>query len=116
MDKTIPKCKGKVYLIIGPQTFSAGQVLATTIADNNLAVVIGKPLGNKPTSQGAASAFKLPNTKKIISLSYLYIERPDKAKNQENSLFPDIEIYNSYQDFLNGDNQVMEYIVKQIHN
>ncbi|MBF4471175.1 S41 family peptidase [Flavobacterium sp. HJJ] len=116
LDKTIPKFKGKVYLIIGPQTFSAGQVLATTIADNHLAVIVGKPLGNKPTTQTAGSAFKLPNTKKIISLSYVYAERPDKAKNQENSLFPDIEIHNTYQDFLNGNNQIMEYIVKQIHN
>jgi hypothetical protein len=78
-------------LIISPQTFSAGQVLATTLADNNL-TVIGKPLGNKPTGQTGGSAFKLPNTKKIISLSYLYMERPDKSKNDERSLFPDVEI------------------------
>ena len=116
LDKTIPKFKGKVYLIISPNTFSAGQVLATTIADNHLAVVVGKPLGNKPSAQTGGSAFKLPNTKKIVSLSYVYTERPDKTKNQENSLFPDVEIHNSYQDFLNGDNQVMEYIIKKIHN
>jgi len=116
LDKTIPKFKGKVYLIISPQTFSAGQVLATTMADNHLAVVIGKPLGNKPSTQTASSAFKLPNTKKIISLSYVYMERPDKTKNEENSLFPDVEIYKTYQEFLNGDNPIMEYIVKQIQN
>ncbi|MEL1241179.1 S41 family peptidase [Flavobacterium flavipallidum] len=113
LDKTIPKFKGKVYVIIGPQTFSAGQVLATTIADNKLATIIGKPTGNKPTTQTAASAFKLPNTKKIISLSYLYMERPDKTKNQENALYPDVEIYNTFQDLLNGNNQVMEYILNQ---
>jgi hypothetical protein len=28
LDKTIPKFEGKIYLIISPQTFSAGQVLA----------------------------------------------------------------------------------------
>jgi hypothetical protein len=74
-------------LIISPQTFSAGQVLATTLADNNLVTVIGKPLGNKPTGQTGGSAFKLPNTKKIISLSYLYMERPDKSKNDEDHYF-----------------------------
>jgi hypothetical protein len=113
LDKTIPKFKGKVYLIIGPQTFSAGQVLATTIADNHLAVVIGKPLGNKPTTQTGGSSFKLPNTKKFISISYFYMERPDKTKNEEKSLFPDIEIHNTFQDFLNGDNRIMEYIIKE---
>lgn len=114
LDKTIPKFKGKVYLIIGPQTFSAGQVLATTISDNHLATVIGKPLGNKPTTQTGGSAFKLPNTKKIISISYVYMERPDKTKNQEKSLVPDIEIHNTFQDLLNGNNRVMEYILNEI--
>ena len=113
LNKTIPKFKGKVYLIIGPQTFSAGQVLATTIADNHLATVVGKPLGNKPTTQTAGSAFKLPNTKKIISMSFAYMERPDKTKNEENSLFPDVEIYNTYQELLNGNNRVMEYILTE---
>ncbi|MBA0883010.1 S41 family peptidase [Flavobacterium undicola] len=114
LDKTIPKFKGKVYLIIGNQTFSAAQVLATTIADNHLATVIGKPLGNKPTTQTGSSAFKLPNTKKFISISYVYIERPDKTKNQEKSLVPDIEIHNTFQDLLNGNNRVMEYILNEI--
>lgn len=113
LDKTIPKFKGKVYVIIGPQTFSAGQILATTIADNKLATIIGKPAGNKPTTQTGASAFKLPNTKKIISISYFYKERPDKTKNQEKALYPDIEIHNTFQDLLNGNNQVMEYILKK---
>src|SRR5690606_18357901 len=55
LDNTIPKFKGKIYVIISPQTFSAGQVLATTIADNKLAIIIGKSTGNKPTSQTGAS-------------------------------------------------------------
>ena len=113
LDKTIPKFKGKVYVIIGTQTFSAGQILATTIADNHLATIIGKPTGNKPTTQTGGSAFKLPNTKKIIALSYFFMERPDTTKNEEKALFPDVEIHNSFQDLLNDDNKVMEYILSQ---
>lgn len=111
LDKTIPKFKGKVYVIISPQTFSAGQVLATTIADNKLATIIGKPTGNKPTSQTGASMFKLPNTKKIIAISYTYMERPDRTKNNEKALYPDIEINNTFKDFLNGNDNIMEYIL-----
>ena len=36
------------------------------------------------------------------------------SKNEENSLFPDVEKYNTYQEFLNGDNQVIEYILNEI--
>lgn len=111
LDKTIPKFKGKIYVIISPQTFSAGQVLATTISDNQLATIIGQSTGNKPTGQTGASMFKLPNTKKIIAISYTYMERPDKTKNNEKALHPDIEIHKTFKDFLNGDDPIIEYIL-----
>lgn len=114
LDATIPKFKGKVYTIISPITFSAGQVLATTLSDNNLSKIIGKPTGNKPTTQTGASGFKLPNTKKIIFISYLFMERPNKGKNNENALYPDIEIYKTFDEFINGKDKVMEYILDEI--
>ncbi len=112
LNNSIPKFDGKVYVIIGPNTFSAGQVLATTIADNKLAKLIGTPTGNKPSTQTGASSFKLPLTKKLVSLSYVYLERPDKSKNSENALLPDIEIYKTFQEFMNGEDKIMEYIIE----
>ena len=114
VDNSMPKFKGKVYLIISPETFSAGQVLATTLADNGIATVIGRPLGNKPSTQTGGSAFKLPNTKKIISMSYFYMERPNQTKNNEDSLYPEIEIHNSFDDFMKGENKAIEYILNDI--
>lgn len=114
LDNSIPKFKGKVYVLIGTNTFSAGQVLATTIADNNLATLVGKPTGNKPTGQTGSSGFKLPNTKKIIMISYTFMERPDKKKNNENALYPDIEIYHTYEQIMNGDDKQFEYIINEI--
>ena len=110
VDKSIPKFKGKVYLIISPETFSAGQVLATTLSDNGIATVIGRPLGNKPSTATGGSAFKLPNTKKIISMSYFYMERPNPMLNSEDSLYPEIEIHNSFENFMKGENKIIEYI------
>lgn len=115
LDKTIPKFRGKVYVITSPVTFSAGQVLATTLSDNGLATIVGEPTGNKPTTQTGASMFKLPHTKKIVLISYIYMERPDQTKNKENALYPDIETQNTYNDFLNGDDKVMEYILSTIN-
>jgi hypothetical protein len=40
------------------------------------------------------------------------MERPDKSKNDERSLF--VEIHNTFQDLLNGNNQVIEYILNEI--
>jgi hypothetical protein len=42
------------------------------------------------------------------------MERPDKSKNDEKSLFPDVEIHNTFQDLLNGNNMVIEYILNEI--
>ena len=112
LDNSIPKFKGNVYVIVGPDTFSAGQVLATTISDNKLGKIVGTPLGNMPTCQTGASMLKLPKTKTILSLSYFYSERPDKSKNHEISLFPDIEIYQTYDDLVKGIDSVIEEVLK----
>lgn len=114
LDASIPKFKGKVYLLVGNQTFSAAQWLATTIADNRLAILVGRPIGNKPTAQSGHSQFKLPHTKKIVNLSYMYTERPNKSKNEERTLFPDIELNASFQDVMDGKDVVFEYIMNEI--
>ena len=51
--------------------------------------------------------------KKIIAISYTYMERPDKTKNHEKALYPDIEIHKTFKDFLNGNDRIMEYIINE---
>lgn len=116
LDATISKFKGKVYVLVGANTFSAAQVLATTLADNKLATLVGTPVGNKPTTQTGFSTFKLPNTKKILAMSYTYFERPDKSKNNEVTLYPHVEIHPTFTEFLEGKNQPFDYIVNEIRN
>ena len=90
---------------------SAAQVLATTLKDNGLAVIVGTPVGNKPSCQTGASLFKLPNTKLIISLSYLYMERPDTSRNNENTLYPDVLIEKTLPAMRNGHDEPFEWII-----
>jgi C-terminal processing protease CtpA/Prc len=115
LDHTLPKFKGNVYVLIGVNTFSAAATLATTIADNNLATIVGKPTGQKPTTQSGASLFKLPHTKSIVTISCAYVERPNKLKNHEIALFPDIEIYPTLVDYLSGVDVQFEYIINEIN-
>lgn len=115
LDASIPKFKGKVYVLIGNMTFSAAQMLATTIADNKLSTMIGHPTGNKPTGQTGFSLLKLPHTKNTVTLSYMFMERPDHSKNEERSLFPDIEISSGFQEFINGTDVGFEYIMREIN-
>ena len=114
IDTSLPKFKGNVYVLVGAETFSAAQWLATTFADNKLAKIVGTPVGNRPTCQTGASVLKLPNTKSILGLSYTFAERPDKSKNQEIALFPDIEVYQTYNDLINGIDSEFEAVLKEI--
>jgi len=111
LDSTIPKFKGNVFVLIGAKTFSAAQIFATTLKDNNLATIVGTPSGNKPTTQTSVSLLKLPKTKTIVYLSFMYFERPNKLKNNEIALFPDVEIWNRIKDYYNGNDKQFEYII-----
>ncbi len=113
LDASIPKFKGKVYVLIGSKTMSAAQVLATTFQDNNLGIIVGTPAGNKPTTQTGASAFKLPNTKIIAFISYLYMTRPSTSRNSEDTLYPDLTIRRKLKDIRAGIDQQWQWILEQ---
>jgi hypothetical protein len=83
LDKTIPKFKGKFFLI-GPQTFSAGQVLATQLL-TNLATVIVETTINKQLRQ-EVQHLNYRILRKLFRL-YVYMERPNRSKNDENHYF-----------------------------
>ena len=117
LDDSIPKFKGKIYVLIGTNTFSAGQVLATTMYDNKIGTFVGTPTGNQPTCQTGVSIGNLPKTKKQIVLSLGYFERPDKTKNDEIALFPHVEIHPSFEKtYLGHIDESIDYIMKEIEN
>lgn len=112
LDRTLPKFNGNVYILIGNYTFSAAQVLATTLKDNKLATLVGAPTGNQPTTQTGASTFKLPQTKTTASISYFYMERPDTSLNHEKALYPDIEISPTVEGYFRNVDEVFEGVLE----
>jgi hypothetical protein len=53
---------GKMYLLIGPRTFSSSHMMAAAIKGNSLGTVIGEPTGNNNHFMGEIIPFQLPNT------------------------------------------------------
>jgi hypothetical protein len=109
-----PRFHGKVYFITGMNTASAAAMTATLLKDNDLATIVGIPAGNKPTAQTGASGFKLPNSKVVGSMSYFYVERPNRAKNEETALQPDAEVWQNLDDWYRGIDSQMAWIIKDI--
>lgn len=104
---------GDVYFITSEWTFSSAVMLATIVKDNNLFKIVGEPISERPSHFGEVLFLKLPNTNIVCSLSSKLFHRPNKLKDNEETLYPDVTIYKTYDDIKNGRDAVYEWIVKQ---
>jgi len=103
---------GKVYLLIGPAVASAGSLFAAMLAGNENTTVIGEEsAGGYYGHNGHTSMeYKLPESKlvtqfSIVNLTQDVAERPNQI--DARGIIPDIEVEQSYQDFLsNKDTQL----------
>ena len=100
--------KGEIILLIGPKTFSSASMFATVLSDNKQAILIGEPIGQKPTSFGDILRFKLPRTHTDVCVSHKLFQRPDSTEDDEKSLCPDIVVYPAIEDYLDGEDPVFE--------
>ncbi len=111
-----PKYKftGNIYILTSPKTFSSAAMLAIKLRDNNIAVTVGMPTGQKPTQFGEALWFTLPltHTRGIVSCKKFY--RPDRSKDKELSLYPDIELWYNIKDIIYGTDTVFDKLFDEI--
>lgn len=94
--------KGKVYILTSNITFSSANWFGVIFKDNKLGTILGEPTGNAPSSYGDILSFQTPNAKLVFSVSHKKWIRPDKEKNDDNTLFPDIEVYTTAKDIIEG--------------
>jgi hypothetical protein len=83
--------RAKVYVLISPNSASAATAFPVLIKDNNLGTLVGRSPANRTAKQTSFTRFKLPNTSIVISLSTLYLIRPNKANTNE-ILQPDYHV------------------------
>jgi hypothetical protein len=67
---------GKVYLLVGPGTFSTAAIFAAAAQDAHLATIVGTESGGLPTLYGELFTFTLPNSHLEVSVSTKYFVRP----------------------------------------
>lgn len=94
--------KGKVYVLTSNITFSSANWFGVIFKDNKVGTILGEPTGNAPSSYGDILSFQTPNAKLVFSVSHKKWIRPDKEKNNDNTLFPDIEVYTTAKDIIEG--------------
>lgn len=102
--------QGKLYVIIGRQTFSAAMLLAVDLEQRTDAVFVGEPTGARPHVTGDVVPTRLPNsgiTVLVSDLDYNYTDGPDDREWLE----PEISAPLSSADFFAGIDPAMEAIL-----
>lgn len=102
---------GTVYLLTSNHTFSSANWFAVVLQDNRLAVVVGEPTGNAPSSFGDVLQFELPHSHFYFQISHKRFYRPDLTKDELRTIFPDITVMTGQEDIrLDRDAQMQAVI------
>lgn len=104
--------KGKLWVIIGPKTFSAAMDLVDDLELNTNAIFIGQPTGETPNQWGDPRDIKLPNSGIVIQASTLWWQFQD-PRDDRSCKMPDIMVGMSFNDYQNGIDPVMQVIDKR---
>jgi len=107
---------GKLYLLIGPDTFSAAITFASILQDYHLATLIGEETTDSASYCAFISpSFPLPRTKLSYILSTKCVVRPSGVLDNL-PVIPDIIVKTTIEDQIAGRDPVMEYTLNLIRN
>lgn len=102
--------EGKLYVLIGRKTYSAGMNAAIKLKEKTHATLIGESTGGRPSHYGSTKHFKLPNSGLNVNYSTLYIKHLDEHLE---SLEPDVKVGVSAEQELNGVDSALDWIFEQ---
>ena len=101
--------KGHLFVLVGPNTFSAAMSNSAHFRYQTNAILVGQQIGEKPNSYQEAREMKLPNSHWTVRYSvkfYKFVE------NGENVIHPDQEVVPSWDDYKSGRDPVLEWVLK----
>lgn len=101
--------KGKLFVLIGRQTFSSAVFNAMKMKKTN-AIFIGEPTGGKPNHFGEIKSFVLPNSK----IKIMYSTKFHRLTNETGleSVKPDIQVELTFNDWNNGRDPVLQKAIE----
>ncbi len=79
---------GETYLLIGPITYSAAIVFATTLQDSGFATLIGVPTGGYANQSAQGNLFNLPNSQLRAYITTRLLVRPS-GDSRQGHVIPD---------------------------
>lgn len=112
--------KGKVYVLIGGNTFSAASAFALSAKNDKNITLVGEETGGGyyfHTAQYSA-LYELPNSKIMVRMPFVKIDKYvlDNSVPKGSGILPDIEIPLTIKDLIDGKDSQLDYVVKRIDN
>jgi len=105
--------KGRIFVLMGRETFSAGQNLLTDITKYSNPILVGEPSGSKPNHIGEAGWFKLPYSG-LMGLISSQFHQTSKAEDNRKWIAPHIPIRLSSSDYFDGTDKAMDIVMEII--
>jgi len=100
--------KGHLFVLVGPNTFSAAMSNAAHFRYQTNAILVGQQIGEKPNSYQEAREMKLPNSHWTVRYSVKFYKF---VKVGENIIRPDKEIVPSWEDYRAGRDPVLQWVL-----
>ncbi len=101
--------KGHLFVLIGPNTFSAAMSNSAHFRSKTAAILVGQPIGEKPNSYQESRRMTLPNSRLIVTYSVRFYKFVEDG---ENVIRPDKEIAPNWQDYEAGRDPVLGWVLK----
>ncbi|WP_458626734.1 S41 family peptidase [Winogradskyella sp. PC D3.3] len=108
--------KGKVYVLINGNSFSASSILSTKLKGSHRAIFVGEETGGayNGTVAGYYKVYEMPHTKVRARIGLAHIGAPNKTTPDGYGIKPDVEILPSYKDRLQSIDPELEWILEDL--
>ena len=100
----------RLFILIGPLTFSAAMNNAAQFQDETHATLVGGTIGEKPNSYQEPRSLRLPNSRLNVRISTLYYEF---RKHGENAVRPTHEVIPTWADVKAGRDPELAWVLAQ---
>jgi C-terminal processing protease CtpA/Prc len=106
--------KGKIYVLINGNSFSASSVLSAQLKGSKRAIIVGEETGGayNGTVAGLYKIYELPYTKVKARIGLMHIDTKYKIEPDGYGVKPDVKIIPTYQDRLNKVDPELEWVLK----
>ena len=103
------KAKGKLFLLIGRRTHSAGIMLASAVEQRTSAILVGQPTGDAPNHYGETNILVLPNSKVPVIHASRYWQT-GAPNDPRRAIDPDIRTPFTHADFARDHDAAMDTV------